>query len=302
MVSTGAERMALANLVRAFSLQLKCRRTEVFMWPWVTAVGCMIASRGFPPIIPLATVILSMIAIAICVYTYNDVTDIELDKLNPIKKNRAVPSGTISTREAMDIVYISGPAGIVLALLTDSRAFTFMMIWAALFILYSTPQIRLKKRLLLKEVTIGLGMFLCTVAGGMIVGEITPSVLFAGVFFAVFVSLGFPAFRDTTDMKEDKLYGVKSLAVLLSWKTKLEIVILLILAIMTLTPLTYITFNFNVILPILIVGTCFLVLRFLFPLLNRFEELQYQKAYKSMFVLFVTSQIALILGSLPLTI
>jgi 4-hydroxybenzoate polyprenyltransferase len=272
------------------------------MWPWATAVGCMIASRGSPPISMLVITMLSVMAIATSVYTYNDVTDIELDRLNHIKKNRAVPSEKISINDAMTIVYVSGFIGISLGLFLDLRAFLLLMLWMSLFLLYSTPRIRLKKRLLLKEGTVGTGFFICTIAGSMVAGQIIPQVIFAGVFFAAFVTLGFPAFRDTTDIKEDKIHGIKSLAVLLSWKAKMEMVILFVLAIMTLTPLTYVQFNFNVIFPILIVASSFIILRFLFPLLRHFEEKKFQKAYTFLFCFFVTSQFAFIFGSIPLVV
>jgi len=292
--------MTPSDLARAYVLQVKSRKTEIFMWSWAIVVGCLIAGRGFPPVLPTILTALSMLAIATAVYTYNDVTDIELDRLNPIKKNRAVPSGKISVKEAMAIVYTSGFVGVILSFFTNLKTFLLLMLWTALFLLYSNSRIRLKKRFLLKEGTIGIGFFLASLIGGMAVGSVSPAVIFSGIFFAAFVFLGFPAFRDTTDMKEDKLYGVKSLAVLLDWKAKLEMVILFILAVMTLTPLTYVRFNLNVIFPIVVVASSFLILRFLFPLLNRFEQTNYQRAYRFLFGFFLASQIALILGSLPL--
>jgi 4-hydroxybenzoate polyprenyltransferase len=289
----------MPQLMKAFALQLKSRKTEIFMWCWATAVGCLVAGKGNPPILSTIMISTAMLLMATSVYTYNDITDTELDKLNQVKKERAVPSGKITMNQAKTIVYTTGFAGMILGLLTNFTSFFVMALWTALFLAYSNPQMRLKKRLLLKEGTVGVGFFMTTIAGAMAVGSVSPSVIFAGVFFAFFVFLGFPAFRDTTDVYEDKLYGVKSLAILLSWRAKLELVFLFILAVMTLTPLTYVQFNLNVIFPIVTVASCFLVLRALFPLLSKFEEKKYKRAYNSLFGFFVVSQAALIFATIP---
>jgi len=287
-------------MTKAFALQIKSRKTEIFMWCWATAVGCLVACKGNPPIFPTFLISTAMLLMATSVYTYNDITDTDLDKLNQVKKDRAVPSGKITVSQARVIVYTTGLAGMMLGLLTNLSSFLVMTLWTALFLAYSNPQMRLKKRLLLKEGTVGIGFFITTIAGAMAVGSVSPSVIFAGIFFAFFVFLGFPAFRDTTDVYEDKLYGVRSLAILLSWKAKLELVFIFILAVMTLTPLTYVQFNLNVIFPIITVASCFLVLRALFPLLSKFEEKKYTRAYKSLFGFFVVSQAALIFATIPI--
>jgi len=290
------------RFIKVFLLQADARKAEILMWSWSTAVGCMISGHGFPPIFPSIFTVFSIFAFATSVYTYNDITDIKLDSLNPIKKKRPIASGKITMNEAKTIVFIFGVLGFILALLVPLKASILIMIWAVLFYLYSNPKIRLKRRFLLKEGTIGLGFFLSTIIGAVSVGSITPTIIFAGIFFGAFVFLGFPAFRDTLDIKEDKLYGVKSLAVLLDWKKKVEMVILFVLAVMTLTPLTYIHLNLNVIFPIVTVALCFLVLRHLLPLLKRFDERKYKRAYNSLFGLFVASQVFMILGTMPIRI
>jgi len=135
--------------------------------------------------------------------------------------------------------------------------------------------------------------------GAVVNGSVGPTIVFAGIFSSLFVFFGVPAFRDTTDIMEDKLFGVKSMATILNWKQRLEMVIFFVLAIMTLTPLTYMNFGFNVIFPIVVVAMGLLALRFLFPLLNHLEEAKYTSALRIMTSYFFLAGISMIIGSLP---
>ena len=144
-----------------------------------------------------------------------------------------------------------------------------------------------------------VGAFASVLIGALANGLISPTVLFAGLFIFFFMLFNLPAFRDTTDIKEDKMFGVKSLATILSWKQRLEMSILSILVIMTLTPLTYVNFGFNVIFPIVVVAMSLLVLRFIFPLINRLEQTKYERTVKYIASYFYISQIAMVMASIP---
>jgi len=288
------------RVAKAFLLQLNARKAEILPWAWSTTVGAMIAGHGFPPVSKIFLTVFSMLAFAVSGYTYNDITDMRADSLNSLKKKRPIPSGKITVEEAKIIVLTTGLLGVSLAAFTAPTVFLLIMIWTTLLFSYSNPGIKLKKRFLLKEGTIAIGFFLSVLIGAISVGSIPPAVIFGGIFWGVFAFLGSPAFRDTTDLEEDKLYGVRSLAVVLDWKTKIEMVILFILAAMTLTPLTYVYLNLNVIFPIVVVALCFLVLRFLFPLLRQFDEKNYKRAYNSLYGFLIASQISMILGAMPL--
>lgn len=291
--------MPLPKISSAYAQLVRTRVSKIFIWPWVTAISLLIANHGFPPLLPAITTIASMWAIATCVYLYNDVIDIEMDKLNPEKRNRPLPSGKVSIREALNIVYLNGLIGIVLSLLVNLKTFLLCMTFMVLFLAYSYPGIRLKKKFLLKEVTLAIGAIITFLIGGM-VGEVTSGLIFSAVYFFIFTLIISPALVDVPDIKEDREYGVKSLAMVLSWKTRMEIVILFLLVTMTITPLTYVQLGFNVVLPIILVAACLLFLRFLIPLLSGFEQKAFRKTYKVMYGFWMLVQLGLVLGSFPL--
>ncbi|MCW4020396.1 MAG: UbiA family prenyltransferase [Candidatus Bathyarchaeota archaeon] len=273
---------------------------EAFVYVWCVLIGSLIASRGSPQLLPTVLAVLATLFIGLSVYIYNDITDAKMDRHNPKKKRRPLPSGKVSGRDAMSFVYLAILVGMILAIFTKLEVFLMYLGWLGWFLAYSKPPIRLKKKTFLKEGTPPIGLFLSVIIGAVVNGSVSMTVIFAGMFSALFIFFGLPAFRDTTDIKEDAMFGVKSLASILTWKQRLELVILFVLAIMTLTPLTYVNFGFNVIFPIAVVAMGFLVLRFLFPLLGSLEEKRFDAALRYMTTYFFLAQLSMVLASIPI--
>jgi len=259
----------------------------------------MVASRGSPPVIPALTIVVAMLMAATCVYVYNDICDLEMDKLNPRKIKNPIPSGKISVKEAMRVVYFSGVAGLVLSFLAGIAPFILTAVYMALFLSYSHPAIRLKKKFLIKEATLSAGLLLSIIVGSITVGSVTLPVIFLGAFIAVFSFTASPSLNDMQDRNEDEKFGVKSLASILAWKTKLEMLITVVIIFMLLTPLTYVNLGLNVLFPIVSLFLSLLFLRYLFPIISEYEIKGWQKAFKSAFIYFFGIPIAFILGALP---
>ena len=289
--------------LKALLIQLNARKPEIFVWIWSTAVGCMLATHGFPPIEKTLLAVSSITALAISGYTYNDIADLRGDSLNPIKKKvRPITSGKLTVKDAMKIVWVFGLLGIFISAFTTLRAFLLTLIWSFLLYAYSHPKIRLKKRFMLKEIIISFGFFLVILIGALSVGTLSPVVLFGSILMCAFSIFFLPAIRESPDIEEDKLHGVKSLSMLISLKGRVEMAILFVLVIMTLTPLTYVQLNLNVVFPIITVASCFIVLRFLFPLLKRFDLETHRYAYRAVYGFWMILQASLIVGTLPLSI
>ena len=291
--------MKLFNHPSSIVVLLKSRMLEAISYTWLAAVGALLATHGSPQIVPTILACASAFSIALCVYVYNDITDAEMDELNPTKSRRPLPSKKVTRAEAKNFVYLTGIISLILPLFVNLEISLLCVFWLGWFLVYSLPQIRLKKRLILKESTPAIGYFLSTIVGAKAVGPVSLTVMFGGLMSGLFIFFSLPAFRDTTDIKEDTLYGIKSLATILSWKQRLEMVILFVLGIMTLTPLTYMNLGFNAIFPIITVAMGFILLRFLFPLLRGLEEKKFRMALKFGTSYFFLMQISMILGALP---
>jgi len=291
--------MGILVKAKPYLILLKSR-VEILSYAWFALIGSLIAGRGFPQTVPTAVTAASISLIALSVYLYNDVIDADMDRLNPKKKRRPIPSGKVSKKEAMRLVYLLASLGTIMTIFLKIEILAIILAWFILFWAYSYPKIRLKNKTVIKEATPSIGAFVSVVLGALANGLISPTVLFAGLFISLFMFFNLPAFRDSTDIKEDKMFGVKSLATILSWKQRLELSILSILAIMTLTPLTYMNFGFNVIFPIVVVAMSLLVLRFIFPLINRLEQAKYEKTVKYIASYFYISQIAMVIASISI--
>ena len=294
--------MAIPKALRSFGLLVKSRKIPVFSWTWALIVGCLVATGGFPPLFPFTVIILSRILASISVYIYNDFNDMEFDKDNHAKGNRPLPSGKVSRREASIIILLSGFVSAGLSLLVNIETFILSLVWQLLFVVYSQPGVRLKEKFLVKEGSIAANFMITSLIAGVSMGSLTPAVLFTGVFISTFALMCMPAITDTSDIEEDKKAGVKTLAMVLSWRTKISMIVAYILIFMTLTPLTYVYLGFNFILPIIVVAMSLIVLRNVIPLAKKIETIAYDsgkhKGFKPTFAYFFITELAMVIGSL----
>ncbi len=239
-----------------------------------------------------------MLGIAISVYIYNDVTDLEMDRLNPEKRNRPLPSGKVTVKEAMRLIYVSGFMGLALSLLVNVETFLLCTVFMALFFIYSFPRIHLKKKFIIKEGTLAIGSFLVCIIGGVATSVVTVPVIFLGIFLFIYMYVGTPI-DASLDLVEDTKYGCKTLAMVVPWKRLVQMFMVFLLALMISMPLTYQYLGFNILFPIVIVLSSGLSLYLLYPLLGK-EKLSSQKELLSLYIPWITAQVGVILGTLPL--
>jgi 4-hydroxybenzoate polyprenyltransferase len=292
--------MTIPKIVRDYARLVKSRGRSLISYPLTAIIGYLVSSHSLPPILPTSIALMSLFIVSTCVYIYNDIIDSEMDKLNLIKQHRPLPSGEVPKGEALKLVYITALVGTALSLFTKLEVFILTLAFIVLFLSYSNPKIRLKKRIIMKEGTVAAGLLISTFIGGLLAGAITLGVVFQGLFFFFGTFVIYPIFVDYQDRDEDEKYGMKTLAIILGWKTKMEMAIFYILSVMVIATLAYSNLGFNVIFPVMVVGSCLLFLRFLVPIINGFEKLKYTKAMKSMFVFWMFIQTALIVGSFPI--
>ena len=282
-------------------MHVLARKTDYFSWGWATLIGCFIAGRGFPQPLPTILALSAIFAITSCVYIYNDVTDVEMDKINPKKSKRPLPAGLTRKEDAKLLIYITGFIGVALSLFLNPVCFVLTVAYLVLFTIYSHPAVRLKKMFIVKELTVASGYIMTMLTGGFAVaGTFDPTFVFAGILYFLFSFMGMPAFHDITDMKEDDMYGVRTMAIVLSWRTKVQMLMFFILAMMTLTPFTYTRLGFNAVLPIIVVAMGIIVLRYLVPLSNAFERGLFLKTRRVAYVYYISVHIALVVGTLRL--
>jgi 4-hydroxybenzoate polyprenyltransferase len=290
-------------------LLVKSRKEALGLWIWCALVASLIVGRGFPPI---TTTIMSMTAfffLAIAVYVYNDVVDMDADKNNTFKSNRPLASGLVSRSNAMKLVYISSIIGLSISYLNNLPSFLLSLLYYVLFLLYSYPKIHLKKRFLVKEFVISSGIMVIGLSVCYAVLGTFSSMVFIGfMMFSIFAFFSMPTGFDSTDVDADRIQGVKSLASVTTLKRRLQLAITGMFIIMTITPFTYINFGYNMLLPITVMlgGLIFLrnlvpIMLSLSPAVSTIEMGVIMKSRKTIVTFIFVLSICLVIGSINLS-
>ncbi|MCS7119728.1 MAG: UbiA family prenyltransferase [Nitrososphaerota archaeon] len=67
--------------------------------------------------------------LSLCVYVYNNIVDVELDRLNPQKKNRPHASGAVAKEELMVFVYTTALIAFGLSILIGFNMLLLSLLW-----------------------------------------------------------------------------------------------------------------------------------------------------------------------------
>jgi 4-hydroxybenzoate polyprenyltransferase len=153
--------------------------------------GALIFSRDFTKIEQIQT---SLFAFAIycilssVIYIFNDITDRELDRAHPGKRNRPIASGTVSIVQAAVLAAILAIAGIALSV-TLPRPFLYTVVaFLAFNFLYSSL---LKKIVIIDVMAVAISFVIRATAGSAAIEVPNSSWLIACTFLlALFIGFG----------------------------------------------------------------------------------------------------------------
>ena len=115
----------------------------------------------------LTVAVLAFCAIASSVYIFNDIYDLENDKLHQVKRNRPLATGDVSVKNAIILMLIMVAFATGLALLVG---LTFFYIIASYFVLNLFYSLYLKHISLIDISLIAIGFVLRVLAGGIAAG------------------------------------------------------------------------------------------------------------------------------------
>jgi 4-hydroxybenzoate polyprenyltransferase len=122
------------------------------------------------------------------VYLINDVWDLERDRQHPIKKNRPIASGELSTGAALGSSLVLILAALALALYLDAR---FAIVVAAYFLMNLVYTFYLKEEVILDVLLIAIGFVLRVQGGGFAIDvEVSNYLWLCTILLAVLLALG----------------------------------------------------------------------------------------------------------------
>lgn len=218
-------------------------------------------------------------------YIYNDLCDAEMDRHSDVHSGRPISTGEVSEGFAKGFVVVAAVLGLVLSSMINTATMFLSAAYWVMFILYSYPGIRFKKMFMVKELVIAIVWPMLALVGVYAVNN-TFSVpgVFAGVMMGMFSFLGMPALSDSFDEKEDAMFGVKTMAMSLTWKRMVELLGAAPVLMLVLNTMTYTQLGFNTLLPITIVGSSLLVLRSVVPIYHEYNMEQALKVWKFTYI------------------
>lgn len=216
--------------------------------------------------------VLSMLAVALCCYLYNDMTDIETDRVNRL--NRPLVTGEASKENVRNLVLLLGAMGLVTAFTINLQTFLFMSMYFALCFLYSFPGTRLKRIFIIKDLMIGTGYAITYLMGGSVVGKIPPSIYLLATFGFV-ATITSNIVKDFEHIEGDKIDKVKTIPIVWGPSTTIKLVMALIFSSGIATVVGYLHLGFHIAFTILAICAFTAILYVLYPLLRHCNEPSY---------------------------
>ncbi|MDQ3888290.1 MAG: UbiA family prenyltransferase [Thermoproteota archaeon] len=251
--------------------------------------------------------------IAVGMYILNDLIDADVDKTN--LKNRPIPSGRVSKKQAWAFIMLTNGAALgilISALAIDSIIFVIPMILIG--ILYSTPKkMALMNRFVIKNIAIALFYMLCTMLGitwsyGIELAINNPiAAIHAITMSGIMIFVG-STVNDLGDIKGDRAAGRRTIPIVLGGENTVKVLIILLVSMPAISWMLYATFGVKhegismIVTPIAVTIVASLALLRMTTIRKVFEDMRLMREqHKKWFPLYMVLQLGMVVGpSLPL--
>jgi 4-hydroxybenzoate polyprenyltransferase len=151
--------------------------------------GLIFSQSLFTPLVwPALAAFAIFCALSGAIYLFNDLADVEKDRLHPTKRRRPIASGALSVRTGAAIGVLTLVGSLVAAYALSGRFGVVATVYAALLTAYS---VWLKHVVILDVLTVAIGFVLRAVAGAAAIGvEISGWLVICTILVALFLALG----------------------------------------------------------------------------------------------------------------
>jgi geranylgeranylglycerol-phosphate geranylgeranyltransferase len=309
---------ALASFFRSQLILFNSRKKHGLLYSVATVAGLfcipgILSVMGSETDIQLLiqrTIPLPFITLMITVgmFILNDLVDSDLDKAN--SKNRPIPSGVVSKRQAWSFIILTNVAAVAMLMLivaVDSTILVASMI--IIGILYSMPKkIAFMNRFLLKNISIAVFYMLCIMLGNSasygielaIDNPIIPIHMMAVSCIMIFVG---SIVNDLGDTKGDKAAGRRTIPIVLGGENTIKMLIILLGSMPAISWILYGALvehdTRSIITPIAVTIVASLALLRMTIIGRVFEDMKLmRKQHKRWFPLYMLLQSGIVVGSL----
>ncbi len=317
-IRPSTETKAEASFFTSQIILFNSRRKHGLLYSFATAAGLfclqgmlsvMGAETEVHPLlqktIPLPFITLM---IAVGMYVLNDLVDADIDRVN--SKNRPIPSGLVSKRQAWSFIILTNGLAVVISLATFNLVGILLLVpMIVIGILYSLPkQTAFMNRFLLKNISIASFYMLCTMLGFTSSYSIDLVVKHPLVAIHTMAMSGIMIFvgstvNDLGDIKGDKGAGRRTIPTVLGGSKTVKILIILLGTMPAISWLLYTTFDKSyslgtMITPIAITVVAALAIVRMSKIKKVFEDMKLmQQQHRKWFPLYMILQSAMVISS-----
>ncbi len=258
----------------------------------------------------LAPLVTFMIAVGM--YILNDLRDADIDKVN--LKNRPIPSGLVSKKQAWTFIMLTNGAALGILISTlPIASIIFVMPMMLIGILYSMPKrIALMNRFVIKNIAIALFYMLCSMLGITSCYGIERAINNSIVTIHTITMSGIMIFvgstiNDLGDIKGDKAAGRRTIPIVLGGKNTVRVLIILLVSMPVTSWMLYVTFieqdsiSTMVITPVAVTVVASFALLRMANIRKVFEDMKsMREQHKKWFPLYMLLQLGMVGSFLPL--
>jgi geranylgeranylglycerol-phosphate geranylgeranyltransferase len=246
--------------------------------------------------------------IAVGMYILNDLVDADVDKTN--LKNRPIPSGLVSKKQAWTFIMLTN--GAALGILVSTLAIASIIFVAPMIligILYSMPKkIALMNRFVIKNIAIALFYMLCTMLGitwsfgieGVITNPVV--VLHTIAMSGIMIFIG-STINDLGDIKGDKAASRRTIPIVLGSEKTVNMLIILLVSMPAISWMLYAIFVeydsiSTMMTPVAVTIVTSLALLRMARIRKTFEDMKLMREqHKKWFPLYMILQFGMVVGS-----
>ncbi len=300
--------MSIRHVFNSFILCVRSRPIVFFVYSLPTFWSYLIASWGTGGFSFFEALILfsSVSAIALSVYFFNDLSDLEDDLKNkelgnPAQALRVLGRDRVSESRFKQYIVFTGILGLVLAYSINFTAFILQVLNLILGYLYSAEPIRLKKRFLMKQFTIALGTTFCILMGAVAGGGVISATLYMGIIHFI-VNMGINPIMDVRDIRGDRIMGLKTIPVVWGPEATVKLYLASFFVMGIATFLGYAQLGLNTALPILVSLILVAWLYVSIPLLKKWSDPIFLQSHiiKRVVPFYCTMQLVTLIGIMKL--
>ncbi len=197
--------MAIFARIRTYLELVKFSHT-VFALPFALT-GMFLAARGFPDAGTLLFILLAMVGGRSAAMGLNRVVDAEIDRANPRTRDRHIPKGLVTKREAWTLIAASFLLLLFSAYMLNPLCFRLAPLLIAVLLLYSYT----KRFTWASHIFLGLALGAAPLGAWIAVkGAVDPRILLLS-FAVMFWVAGFDIIYALLDIDFDRTYGLHSI-------------------------------------------------------------------------------------------